>query len=415
MKEKKELVICVDCGYSSIKVIVNGMLISKKKKGYVPIGSEVVPIDSQTEFVQDKSNDYIEVDYMGAKYLIGDYARNLLLETKWKEKQDFIKDAQQSYDRFTSNQFEVSLIGCIGYGIIKYCEFVQINKNKLEPVDVITIEELPYVDIYLALAVPHSMYKTRKEGSVPTLIKKIFREHDYEMQIGNKRYNLKYTIHNEPTKRIIQSQAIAAFAGAIIPDDETGETAGKTQIDPMKVPILIIDGGYKTIGLFRLTRGGVVQDDESNVDYSMSVIDDKIEEELARLGRDDIKAYNIETLANNPAERVIQVKEGDSWVDYDLLEARNRYAEELCKEFIMYLNSKFNCFKDVKQVFITGGTGAMYYKMLKEYIEEKTSMRGPIELAQYKMNRQNVDAVYSIAAGLSKQFKQFLELHSKEG
>ena len=42
-------------------------------------------------------------------------------------------------------------------------------------------------------------------------------------------------------------------------------------------------------------------------------------------------------------------------------------------------------------------------------------MRGPIELAQYKMNRQNVDAVYSIAAGLSKQFKQFLELHSKEG
>lgn len=40
MKEKKELVICVDCGYSSIKVIVNGMLISKKKKGYVPIGSD---------------------------------------------------------------------------------------------------------------------------------------------------------------------------------------------------------------------------------------------------------------------------------------------------------------------------------------------------------------------------------------
>ncbi len=388
--------LAVDPGYSSIKVVVEGMIIT--------IPSDVIEnTGNEKKFISEKKEGFAAITDFGKNYLVGNYARKLLLEENRQIQQDVNQSVLEDYDRFASQYFEISMKAAIGIALVRYCELTQ--KKNLNPV--IHVEELPECDIYLSIAVPYAVYDAGNRGPLGFIKSRLYAAHDYDLELADRSYRLKYSIRDD-CKYKFQSQVVAALLGTLV--DEFDDELDIIKQGDSDKPILVIDGGYRTVGIFKLSQIDSVEEAESNRTFAMALVDEKVAEIMHERGRNDIKSYNIQEYYDSH-EEITVLDDGETHT-ITINKQREEVAAEYCGIMIDYLREKYNNLLPIKQILITGGTGAAYYETLIHYINSHPDMshlRGKVHLGQYKFYGQKVGPVHTIVCGLYKQFKRYLD------
>lgn len=163
------------------------------------------------------------------------------------------------------------------------------------------------------------------------------------------------------------SQTIAAILGET--SDDNGYINAAKYCYLANGPTLVIDGGYYTVGLVPVSRGGSVDDDraESNTNYAMKNVNLGVAREIAD-SRPDIKHYAVEYLLSQ-GEREIRYmdKNEGKVVRVDLSAIRERKLQSVCGNFIRYLNKKYDNLIDFRYILVTGGTGASFFQQMLDY------------------------------------------------
>lgn len=391
IKQNYDLKIAIDVGYSASKICVNGVEL-------FTIPSDIVELTGENEYLSDIHRPgYICTSYVkDQKHLVGAQASTLLLSTEYREKFNEIRDTMLSYNRFFHNDAHIHLMTCIGMALIKYSEHTIINN--IQPVFDVRkdLGKNSLFNIYVILGYPHDEYKRIFQTVKPNLAK----EHEFSIVTEDNKYDLKFDIN--PKHVMTYSQALAAYMGVILDNN------GVMQTDSphfQKLPALLIDGGWKTLGKFELTKDLKIERAESNVQFAMKNVYEKINEVLRNeYGRDDFQIYNIEEILKNENGMVTSFDKATNKTSrIDIKPLYFKFRDEVCEKMIQYLNEKHNNLLDVKEIIIAGGTGAAYYDYFMDYIhEQRDHISDSIYLVNDEFNGVKIDPVYAVVVGLYK-------------
>ena len=205
--KRQKIRIAVDPGFSSIKVICEGIIFS--------IPCDVIEnTGKENNFLSDKKDNYAAIQVFGKTYIIGEYARKLLLENNRQRQQDLEYGVLTDFERFGTTNFEVSMMTAIGMGLVKYCELSQ--KKDLDRK--ISVDQLKDCDIYLAIAIPHAVYAEGAGGPAGLIRERVYGHKAFTLELAEGSYALEFDIKQDCAYKM-QSQVIAALLGALYDED----------------------------------------------------------------------------------------------------------------------------------------------------------------------------------------------------
>lgn len=337
---QKQLLLAIDPGFDNVKVIANGE--------HFKFPFNAVETDERKMSDYGRRDGFILYkDESGATWRVGQYARGLIFDNKEKQEQAEKMRGFYTEERFISSEFTVGLRAALAMAI---------NKTGI-------YDDQENLDIRLIVALPHGC----RAKFASTIVGVVAGEHSYYMRFDNgpeQAYH--FTIQESGVFTI--SQTIAAILG------ETSDDDGNIDDDKFfylsNGPTLVIDGGYYTVGLVPVSRGGSVDDAraESDTEHAMKMVNVAVEKEIASQ-RPDIKHYSIEyLLAQN--DGIVRYLEGGKAHAIDLAAIRKEKIEDVCDDFIEYLNKKYNNLLDFRYVLVTGGTGACFFPQLLAHYKE---------------------------------------------
>ncbi len=369
----KKLLIAVDPGFDTMKVIANGIAFK--------FPFNVFETDERKMSDYKISDDFLLYqDDTGGTYRIGQYAREMLFDNNSRV------DTFYTEDRFVSDEFRIGLDTAIALSILK---------NGL-------YEHMDELNIELIIALPHACRSTYAS----TVVGAVAGRHSFLLRCGSpaaKRY--KYNIPASHIRTV--SQTIAAMLG------ETSDDDG--YIDEEKFyyfnngPTLVLDGGYYTMGMVVVSRSGNVDDakTESDVHHAMANVNEKIAEEV-RAYRPEITHYAVEYLLSKNDGRIRYMDNGKA-ATLDLNKLREEKIKEVCADFIQYINTKYNNLLDFEYVIVTGGTGACFYNQILEYYKNAGIFDDSrIVLTSAMLNGERHPIEYAIAIGAYKGLKNII-------
>lgn len=392
MAEKSsKIVLSVDPGFDSSKVTYEGGETFK-------IPKEVVEVTGMSGlFIGAKSNDYIKVSYIeGKEHLVGAYAARFLNEAQQDERAGANEKATiaDTYATFETTDKEIAIMTSAAVALINMAKEggkgLVLTKNSDGSFDL----SCDKADVYISIALPHDAV-----GTAWGYIKKyIFEEKKFTVELADGIYNVNIKV----TDAYGLSQVVVALVGAISDDngqiDMNGSYLGKDSL-----PALIIDGGYKTLGKFLFTTVMSVDGGESNQDYAMMNIHEKVAEKL-------IEEYNRKEMNSRKVKRIMEesgeipyIKEDGSAGMVDVKALVNEEIEVTCNTMIKEFEEKYNNLLDIKMVLVTGGTGAAYYPIIKKILAGKPWIK--VVLTDYEFYGRNISPEYAISVGAFKAAK----------
>lgn len=391
MSKRRVMIISIDPGFDAFKVIVNGEQYTLAK--------DVVRTKEDNLLSVKRDDDYILSHYIaGESFFVGPNARKLLSNKNYQEIQNKRETADTELEtRFTTQEFEIGLWTSIGYALIRYSndypeEFdieaytAWIKKDETRDKN----KDKYYADLVFAVAVALPNDAMNEWASVKNMLLKPV-EFTIETIWGEYEINLKF----QDGQLIVNSQVVVAMLGELI--DNEGNT---TALDNNTLPAIVIDGGYRTVGMFELSEALSVEDGESNIDFAMHNVNIEVANELQAepYNRTDIHSYNIEKLIEK--KEIVRYKNKDGIVEEaPLKDIRQEKINEKCTGLIKHLEEKFNDLLDVKQIIIVGGTGSVYYPIIKDYIDKNYSYIN-VRLIESEMNGKPVPPVFAVAMGM---------------
>ena len=292
------LAIAVDPGYDATKVVINGIMFS------IPCNvCDVTEFIDKKAMVGERKEGFILSHYIqGKKYLVGEEARKLMLERQMRELQMVKQTMTDSFERFSMTETEINMITAIGVALVLYSE--NSKKRKQQPIldirpgtDEETAKhnesELARFNIIIGVALPNDAV----DNVWPTVEKKLTGYHEVAFETADNYYNLKFNIPQRGHTMAL-SQAVCALLGAAS-DDEGYEDENSKVLE--KLPVLVIDGGYKTVGLFKLTTIKMVDEAESNPDLAMGTVHKRVADRLQHeYGRSNIHQFSIPAIIDDP-------------------------------------------------------------------------------------------------------------------
>ena len=333
----KKLLIAIDPGFDAMKVIANGIHFKFPFSAVETDERKMSDYGGRKEFILYK-------DRSGATWRVGQYARTLMYENK--SQQDDPTAKLYTEERFISPEATVGILSAIAKAI----DLTGLYNEQAD------------LDIRLIVALPHSV----RNKYAPTVAGLVSGAQRFYMTFDDgeeKEYRFNIVEQNVLTV----SQTIAAILG------ETSDDNG--YIDESKYhylangPTLVVDGGYYTMGLVPVSRGGSVDDDhaESNTNYAMKNVNLGVAKEIADT-RPDIKHYSVEYLLSQGESEIRYMDKGQNKVvSIDLSVIREKKLQNVCNNFIRYQNKKYNDQIDFRYVLVTGGTGAAFFSQLLAY------------------------------------------------
>ncbi len=406
------LAIAVDPGYDATKVVVNGIMFS------IPCNvCDVTEFIDKKAIVGERKEGFLLSHYIqGKKYLVGEEARKLMLERQMREQQVIKQTMTDSFERFSMTETEINMMTAIGVALVLYSE--RSKKRKQQPILDIRAgmneetlnhneKELARFNIIIGVALPNDAV----DNVWPTVEKKLTGYHEVAFETADNYYNLKFTIPQRGNTMAL-SQAVCALLGAAS-DDEGYEDENSKVLE--KLPVLVIDGGYKTVGLFKLTTIKMVDEAESNPDLAMGTVHKRVAERLKQeYGRDNIHQFSIPAIIDDPhTEGEITYEKDGNTSTINIASLIAEECDKVCDELIAYINQKYEGLLDIKQILITGGTGAAYYSRIMEYIKEhKSHLVNNVILTNYQFLGTKIDPVYAIAVGMYKTLLN--QIHANE-
>ena len=291
-EQNYDLVIAVDEGFNSGKIVINGLIFE--------IPTEMLKTDGESKYIGDrKGKNYIGVKIQNTNYIVGSDARILLTDNKTKQENVATFAERESFDFLTSLKGERFLTTCIGIALIKYSEYCN-EKNLTPKLDFsnavtqegknarrLTINEGSQWNIWLIVGYPHEYVEKITREMKP----RIAGRKQLEIENNNKTYELDFLI--KATNIMSYSQAQAAFMGCATDDQGNWLKAQKGDSPFSHLPCLVYDGGQKTAGIYEIDETKQIRHQESNTDFAMNNIYAAVVEEIKAQGRDDIYINNI--------------------------------------------------------------------------------------------------------------------------
>ena len=367
----QKLFISIDPGFDSLKVVANGEIFK------IPFSVQETDERKMTDY-GIKTNLLLYHDTFGCTYRVGAYAQDFIYEHKNDKLIDEQMDTFYSESRFTSKEFIVGLRTVIA---------LSIEKNRISSTEPL--------DISLMVALPHAI----REKYTAAVIGAVAGNHKFSLKHGETDY-VTYQFSIKEHQIFTVSQTIAAIIG------ETSNDRGNINKEKFfyltNGPTLVIDGGYYTMGLVSVSRGGSVDNEktESDIMHAMRNVNIAIANEI-KDKRPDIKHYVMEyMIQNNQKIRYMQDNKAHS---IDLAELKKKYTKTICDDFIKYLNDKYNSLLDFNYIMVTGGTGASFFEQLKQYyVSNEIISNNNFLLANSELCGKTYSIEYSIAIGAYK-------------
>jgi len=333
----KQLLIAIDPGFDSMKVIANGQ--------HFKFPFSAVETDER------KMSDYggrrgfiLYKDDSGATWRVGQYARSLMFENK-NQQDDPLKNFYTE-ERFISAEATVGILSAIAKAI----DLTGLYSEQRD------------LDIRLIVALPHAV----RNKYASTIVGLVAGEQHYYMTFED---DVERTYHFNIKEGNVMtvSQTIAAILGET--SDDNGYINEEKFFYLSNGPTLVIDGGYYTMGLVPVSRGGSVDDGraESDTVHAMKNVNLAIAKEIAEV-RPDIKHYAVEYLLSQGEGTIRYMdKEQGKVVTIDLAAIREKKLQSVCGSFIRYLDKKYDNLLDFRYILVTGGTGACFFKQMLEH------------------------------------------------
>lgn len=394
LEQNKEIVITVDPGFDATKVVINGMIFK------VPWNVVDVTESRDTGIqILAKTEDYILSHYIeGKSYLVGEQARKQLGMRSAKDMQNVKQSLMDSFGKFTSEDFEINVMSSIGYALVRYSQ--KLEKDKKMGFNTADMSDYK---LFVGIALPHDALDIARNS----VLKKIANQHSFKLELDDGDHELNFKI--EKGKCFFMSQAIMALMGAIT--DDNGET-DPDNIILQNLPTLVIDGGYKTMGIFVLTAAGRIDvtGDASNTDFAMNVVHKRIAEVLQKeYGRTDIQDYNIPDIIESDGGRVVYEKDGNTDV-VEIAPIFTQTVKDLFNEMMDYINQNFERLLNIKSILVAGGTGSLYYPLMTEYVKtNKKHLEGKVIITDYKFLKGTISPEFAIAVGMYKVMKRLIQ------
>lgn len=369
----KQLFIAIDPGFDSMKVIANGT--------YFKFPFNAIETDER------KMSDYgtrqgfiLYKDESGATWRVGQYARGLIYDNKTQATQDEQLQNFYTEERFVSAEMTVGIRSALAKAISETGLY----------------DEQRNLDIFLIIALPHAI----RTKYMATVVGLLAGEHTFYMTFGNgNERRFRFSIKESHIFTV--SQTIAAILGET--SDDEGCINEEKFFYLSNGPTLVIDGGYYTVGLVPISRGGSVDDSraESDTNHAMKNVNIAISQAISKY-RTDIMHYSVEYLLAQGETSLRHIKDG-AVVTVDLSELRREKINEICQDFIRYINKKYNNLLDFRYVLVTGGTGASYYKQLLDYYKNLGLMdEHSMMLTSPSIHGTQLPIEFSIAVGAYK-------------
>lgn len=407
MENKQIISVTIDTGFSGAKCIVN-------KKHYF-VEADCVNITANNKEAVNKGfnrngEQTIMVTVNDETYLIGSAARNLKLVDS-NERKAFAarQSAYESEKRFTDDYYKKQLYAYIAYALTEYMTEVGKVSDLQDP----EVMKSRYA-VIISVVLPQSSYKN---SNILTEIQRfLIGPHSADVNINGTMTKVNYEIGENSI--LVYSQALCVLMQDVLND--IGECRTEMEKYVTQDNILIIDGGYVTVGLVGLFKNLAAPDEtsQSNKDFAMKNINvlamKNIEKEVTENGGNieklGINDFNLE--ASNGTKVYKTFKSSEAGEDdsplktVDLDKHKLNATKEVTEALVNYLYKEdaydvINC----KGVFVAGGTGKAYMQQgdLENLISKKWGLKKEdIHLVSGTLGGKTVDPVFAVAAGAHK-------------
>lgn len=392
LEKDDRILITVDPGFDSVKVTVNGY--------YQKFPKEVVDITEldESKFIGNKTGAFIKVNYIeGKQHLVGEYAAKFLAERNKKiSGYDETERIHDTFATFKTTDRQISIMSAIGKGLIDYA-----RNSKDNLVTLVKQEDGSYNvnlgiatdHVYVGIAMPHDAVE--EWSYIESWLKGV---HEYKIETKDGIYNIKI----DTRKSMVGSQVISALYGLLT--DDNGELIDDNALNEDKLPAIVIDGGYYTVGIAHFTSVKLVDDSDSNLEYAMKNIYEKVAERIRKeSGREDVTSAKVKQVMRSKEKVIHYVDEEMVGHTIDVEALVKDATKEKCEAMIEDLRSKYNKLVDIKTIAVTGGTGIAYYEHIKEILSSCPWIN--VILTEYEFEKEAISPDFAIVIGMYKVLK----------
>lgn len=383
----KNIIIAVDPGFDSVKVVTNNGVMFKVPK-------EVADVTNK-KFLDAKDDNYIMMHYMeGKEHLVGlsaaKYLNNVVNDAKMGEEAK--AEINDTFASFETADMQIRIMTGIAMALIKLAKtdktVITLKKNEDGSYNV----NAGRADIAIGVALPHDIVDDKW-----SYIQKYLNERQiFDIETNEGLFHIEF----EAKTTAKASQVVVALLGAI-----SGEEGIINMNDSLlsndSLPALVIDGGMKTLGKFLFSKAKSIEDGESNQKYAMINVHEKVAKVIREeYNRPEFTARRVKRVVEE-GEMIPYLKEDGSSDKIDVKAMVAKELEVTCREMVDEFYEKYNKLLDIKSVLITGGTGAAYFECLKKILNKERDWV-KVVLTDYSFYGKSISPEYGIAVGMFK-------------
>ncbi len=405
MEKDTRIFVAVDPGFDSIKVVVNGY--------YVKFPKEVVDVTDIDEsfFVGKKNNTYMKViDYIsGKQHLVGSYAATYLSEQKGNvangiEESERLHD---TFETFKTVEKQILIMSAIAKGLIYYAKESKDNTIILHKRDDGVYELRTGIgELFIGVALPHDAV----EGSWSYMDSWLKEKHMFTLETCDATYEVNLDTH----RTMSGSQVIASLYGVLTNDvgEQLEEESGV--LSENKLPAIVIDGGYLTLGIAHFTSVQLVDYSDSNLQYAMKNINENVAKRIVEeTGRQDITSMYVKQIMRKKDHIMhYRGKDGKGSYSLDVAEYVNEETKKVCEELVQSLRDRYDDLLETKSIVITGGTGIAYYEHIKELLSDSDWI--DVTLTDYEFYGEKITPDFAIVIGMYKVLHHAVDMAQKK-
>ena len=404
LENDNRIFIAVDPGFDSIKVTVNGYYLKFPKEV-----ADVTDLD-ESSYLGKKNKSYMKVHYIeGKEHLVGAYAATYLNENRsnvanGREESERLND---TFETFKTIDKQILIMSAIARGLIVYAQkagnkFVRLDKNSDGTYDV----NVNGSEIYVGVALPHDAV----DSSWSYIENWLKEEHTFKLETADATYNLKLDTH----RAIAGSQVIAALYGVMTDDDGKQLEDEDGILDSKRLPAIVIDGGYRTLGIAHFTSVQMVDSSDSNLTFAMWNIYENVAKRIREeTGRENITSMYIKQAMRKEDQTVHYRDKNGKSMSLDAGEYVRKETRKVCEQMMQELRNKFDDLLEVKTIIVTGGTGMAYYEHIKECLLDSEWIN--VMLTDYEFQGENITPDYAIVIGMYKVLRHAVDRKTSKG
>ncbi len=405
--EEESVFIAVDPGFDSIKIAINGF--------YLKFPKEVVDITGidDARFLGKKNKSFLKVNYIeGKQHLVGEYAAIYLSEQGGKVPNG-IEESEKLHDTFETFKTvdkQILIMSAIGKGLINYAQHSKDHNVIIVDRDDGThdVKIVPMSKIYVGVALPHDAVDDSWKY-IETWLKD---QHKFSLETADGVYNF-----DLDTKRsMVGSQVISALYGVLTDDyGALKEEEESEMLSENRLPAIVIDGGYLTLGCAHFTSVKLVDDSDSNLTFAMKNIYENVAANIReKSGRNDVTSIMIKQIMRKNDKTINYVDEDGNGYTLDVAEIVKEETRVVCEKMVAELKKKYNNLVNIKSVIITGGTGIAYYEHIKALLAPCKWIN--VILTDYEFYGEKITPDYAIVIGMYKVLRETVsELNRQKG